>query len=242
MKIMALGQRQAMSELLFTRLMFYNEARKELEDREAEPGLVLRVTDIISELDPYNMDSYYFAQALLGDQSQYVAGLNHILERGMRYRRHDFYLPWFIGVNYYFTLDDPAKAAPYFAETARRKPDSKLFSTFASRVFYEGAETEQAVIFLRSMLNQTRYPALKNKIRIRLQAMETVLFLEKGLERYMKQTGHHAERLEDLVKAGILKAIPPDPYGGKFYLAHDGRVKTTSSFSFAKNKYGHTSD
>lgn len=242
LKIMALGQRQAMAELLFTRLMFYNEALRESEDKEVDPALILKVTDIATELDPYNMDCYYFAQALLGDLSQYVAAFNRILERGMKYRKNDFYLPWFIGVNYYFTLDDPARAAPYFAETARRKPDSRLFSTFASRVFYEGDETRQAVVFLKLMLAQARYPALKNKIRIRLKAMETVLFLERALRQYRRQTGEYANGLDDLVRAGILKAIPPDPYGGKFYLAGERRVRTTSSFSFAGTGKHHASD
>ncbi len=240
LKIMDMGQHEAMAELLFTKLMFYNEEKKEYEGKNAEPDLILKVIDTATKLDPYNMDCYYFAQALLSDNAAYIKPLNKILLRGMKYRKHDFYLPWFIGVNYYFTLTDPAKAAPFFAETARRKPNSRLFSTLASRVFYEGGMTEQAIVFLKSILSEIHYPALRNKIKIRLQALETVLFLQNAVKIYKKKMHQQPRNLSDLVKAGILKSIPPDPYGGTFYLTQSGHIYTTSKFTYRKKEDEHS--
>jgi len=42
------------------------------------------------------------------------------------------------------------------------------------------------------------------------------------------------------VEGGILKGIPPDPYGGKFYLDKSGRVRTTSEFAFGRRSGANT--
>jgi hypothetical protein len=231
LKIVSGGHYEAAAQNLYYRTMFYNEFRAEEGNLEIDHETTLTLLAIATQLDPYNMDSYYYGQALLSDQQDFVRSLNTMLIRGTRYRTWDHYPPWFLGSNYYFALQDKVTAGKYFAEAAKRKPDIAFYATFAARSFHEGAETEMAVQILKEMLLQANSPVVAEPIKNRMLAFETVLFLGGALKRYQEKLKKEAASLEDLVNDGILKAIPPDPYGGNFYLDEDRVIQTTSHFA-----------
>jgi hypothetical protein len=231
LKIVSGGHYQAMAQNLYYKTMFYNEFRAEKGNHEFDNETTVNLLDIATQLDPYNADCYYYGQALLADQPDFVRSLNTILLRSMKNRSWDHYPPWFLGSNYYYTLQDKKMAGIYFAEAAKRRPDVAFFTTFAARSLHEGAETEMAVKVLREMLQDANSPLVAEPIKNRLLAFETVIFLRQALERYSKQFKKPAQRLEDLVADHILKDIPPDPYGGQFYLDKDGAIQTTSNYA-----------
>ena len=231
LKIISGGHYAAAAQNLYYKTMFYNELRSEDGKFQIDYKTTLTLLDIATQLDPYNMDCYYYGQASLADQTDFVEPLNTMLLRGNKYRTWDHYPAWFLGSNYYFTLHDKAKAGKYFSEAARRKPDIPFFTTLAARSLHEGSETEKAVEVLKEMLLQASSPVIADTIKSRLQAFETVLFLRQALKRYHDVHKNNASTLNDLVKDHILKAIPPDPYGGSFYLDENRDVQTTSNFA-----------
>ena len=231
LKIISGGHAQAMAQNIFYRAMFYNELQAEKGNHKIDKKTTLKMLDTATQLDPYNTDCYYYAQALLSDHPDYIKPLNTILLRGTKYRTWDHYPPWFLGSNYYYILQDKKKAGEYFAEAAKRRPDVAFFATFAARSLHEGAETQMAVQVLQEMLQQANSPLIAEPIKNRLLAFETIIFLRQALERYNKQLKKPAQKLDDLVSDHILKAIPPDPYGGQFYLDTNGAVQTTSNFA-----------
>lgn len=236
LKILSGGHYAAAAQNLYYKTMFYNELRAKEGNFQIDYKTTLRLLDIATQLDPYNMDCYYYGQASLADQIDFVKPLNRMLLRGSKYRTWDHYPSWFLGSNYYFTLHDKTKAGKYFAEAAKRNPKVPFFATLAARSFHEGAETEKAVKMLKEMLLQASSPVITDTIRKRLQAFETVLFLRQALKRYQNVYKKNASTLEDLITNNILKAIPPDPYGGKFYLDENKNVQTTSNFAMKRTK------
>ena len=72
-----------------------------------------KTMDTAVKLDPYNMDSYYFTQAILVWDLKKVKEANELLEYGARYRDWDFYLPFFLGFNYAYFLKDYEKKCYY---------------------------------------------------------------------------------------------------------------------------------
>jgi hypothetical protein len=84
------------------------------------------------------------------------------------------------------------------------------------------------------MVRNTTNENLRKWLTLRLKAFRMVEFLEDGIAQYQEIYGSQPPSLEALVEGGILQAIPPDPYGGKFYLDKSGRVQTTSEFAQGK--------
>ncbi|PLX83445.1 MAG: hypothetical protein C0616_00255 [Desulfuromonas sp.] len=181
-------------------------------------------------LDPYNMDGYYFAQAAFTWEVGRVKEVNRLLEIGVENRQWDYWLPFYIGFNRAYFLKDFAGAAPYMKLAAERSGDP-LFAKLAARYFYESKQTDLGLLFLDTIIAQTKDKAIKATYEMRRAALLMVTALEKGVAAYRSARGSNPERIEDLVTEGLIPEVPVDPYGGNFYLDSDGRVRTTSKLA-----------
>lgn len=183
-------------------------------------------------LDPYFLDPYYFANAIITHHQPFLSPVTQLLEEGAEAREWDWELPFYAGFNHFFFLNQPLKASNWLMVAAQR-PTSKstLLSTLAARLAYEGQATENAIIFLNQMLQSASDETTKSVYRDRLESLEGVYVLEKAIAIYRQNFEKDPERLDDLVVAKILKKLPVDPYGGTYYLDGENRVKTTSNFT-----------
>ncbi len=190
------------------------------------------------KLDPYNIDAYYFSQAVFVWDVGRVREANNILEYGMRYRTWDWYLPFFAGFNYAYFLKDYEKAAEYYQQAAKLT-GSPLYQKLAGRYLYEAGQTALAIGYLKTLLRGTVNRAVKRDLLVRLQAFEGVRRIEIARDRFRNERGKLPSSLDELLKGGYLTDIPTDPYGGTFYLEQNGKIATTSRFAFAGRKRGH---
>jgi len=187
------------------------------------------------KLDPYNMDAYYFSQALLvWDVGAYRIATD-LLVYGMQYRTWDWYLPFFAGFNSAYFLKDYQNAAKFYQKAAELSGES-LFATLAGRYMQKSGQTELAIAYLATMAKSARNQAIRQSYLIRLKALQAVRVLELARDSYQQATGRLPATVDELAGNGYLARIPADPYGGKFYFEPDGRVATTSEFTFAVKK------
>lgn len=187
------------------------------------------------KLDPYNMDAYYFAQGFLTwDVKQYKLA-NDLLDYGMKYRTWDWYLPFFAGFNSAYFLKDYKKAAEYY-QRAGELSGQDLHKSLAGKYLQESGQTELAIAYLSAMAKSERNPAMKKAYQVRLAAVKETRRIEVARERYRDAGGGLPVTVEKLLAGGFLSPPPVDPYGGRFYLEADGRVTSTSKFTFAGAK------
>ncbi len=231
LEIMSVGNKELMAEIIFYNTEFYFGEKVGWREETPELRRLYDALNKATDLDPYNIDCYYFAQGALSWVKPAIPYLNRLLEKGLKHRTWDWYLPFFLSANYYFQLKQPVKAAEYLKLASRLNPRSSLFATLTARMFYEGNETEAGIAYLRSLIKDTQNPLLRKRLAKRLKALEAIRYLELALEKYESKYKQKAKSLGDLVKAGLIESIPPDPYGGKFYLTKDGKVYTTSKLA-----------
>ena len=228
------------NEILAAQLIFYNSmffvGSLEKPPTPAMSRELYYTLDTVTYLDPYNMDCYYFAQGALSWNRSLIEPLNTLLRRGMTYRSWDWHLPFFYGFNQFYFLGKPKKAAKYFKRAYELNPRNTFLPTLIARLHYEAEETEVAIDFLEEMIRNTTSENLRKWMMVRLQALRFVSLLEDAVDRYRQRYNSKPQNLRMLVEGGIIKAIPPDPYGGKFYLDQSGRVRTTSRFAYVRQK------
>lgn len=187
------------------------------------------------QLDPYNMDAYYFAQSFLTwDAGQYKIA-NNLLDYGMKYRTWDWMLPFFAGFNSSYFLKDYKKAAEYY-KRAGELSGGALDISLASRYMQESGQTELAISYLTAMEKGERNPAVKKSFQIRLKAFKEVRRIELAFKRYSETEKTAPISIAQLVHDGYLLPAPTDPYGGQFYLEPGGKVASTSKFAFGGKK------
>jgi len=233
---LATDQKQAVGASLIMKVLMYFGGRVSSDDLKNKASVdykaMSKTIHAALKLDPYNMDGYYFAQAVLvWDVGQYQVA-NDLLQYGMKYRTWDWYLPFFAGFNYAYFLKDYPNAARMYMRAGELSGDP-LFKKLAGRYLQQSGQTEIAIAYLTTMEKGTRDKAVKESFRIRLTAFRRVLLIEKARDRFASERGRRPLSVEELIETGYLKAVPVDPYGGKFYLEPDGTVSTSSKFAFA---------
>ncbi len=187
------------------------------------------------QLDPYNMDAYYFAQSFLTwDVKQYKLA-NELLDYGMKYRTWDWYLPFFAGFNSAYFIKDYKKAVVYY-KRAGELSGQDLHKSLAGRYMLESGQTEFAIAYLSAMEKGERNLSVKKNYQIRLKAFREVHRIELSRDNFLKSGGALPVNLNKLINSGLLTPAPIDPYGGTFYLEPDGKVVTTSKFAFGGKK------
>ena len=229
---------QFMSQVISLQCLFYFGTLVELRTQMPDWWRIYRAVYTATRLDPYNMDAYYFAQAVLTWETGMIEQTLELLKFGFAHRTWDWYLPFYISFNYAFFLKDYEKAGMYLAKAAELKPEVEWYATLAARYYYEGGSTALALAYLQEMIPAARNEAIKKRLVTRAKAFEKVLQIEQAVEAFKKRFQADPEDLERLVNAGLLERIPEDPYGGAFYLDEQGRVRTTSKLTPVEKTHG----
>lgn len=222
----------AAAVLVFRTMMYYGGVPTSSKEPAVAPpdfAGMERTLVAATRLDPYNMDAYYFGQATLVWDLKHYSEANALLDYGMRYRSWDFYLPFFAGFNAAYFMNDLESAARYYRRVAELTGDD-YFMKLAGRYLYETGETEQAIAYLTMMVQSARNDAVRAGLAARLEAFQGVRTIELARDRYQQATGKLPSNIDVLRREGFLPTLPGDPYGGTFYLAADGQVRSTSQF------------
>lgn len=233
----SLDYKLLLSEILFYNTTFYFGSMVDTPDIKPDYKRIYQYIDTSTRLNPYNIDSYYFGQAILTWDAGMVKDMNRLLLRGLKKRSWDFYIPLFLGFNYYYFLGDNLKGAGYFTEAASRQPNVEYLPTLASRLYYESDKTALAIDYLKIVQRENRLESVRRAVGKRLEALQTIRLLEAAVESFRAKRGGLPHDLNELVSAGFLEGIPRDPYGGRFYLdLQEGRVRTTSKLANPEKK------
>ena len=231
-KVLVADQYQFLSQVISLKCLFYFGSLVETREQVPNWRNLYRALYTATRLDPYNMDSYYFAQAVLAWEAKMVPQVIELLKYGFEHRPWDFYLPYFISFDYAFFLKDYKRAGEYLAKAAELNPEVEWYATLAARYFYEGGTTALALAYLKDMIPKARNESIRKRMITRAEAFEKILRIEEAVLAYRNRYQKGPKKLVDLVEAGLLVKIPEDPYGGSFYLDDKGRVRTTSRLAY----------
>lgn len=175
--------------------------------------------DVVTTLDPQYAYVYDAGGTILAEFANRVDLSNQLLEKGMQANPASWRLPFVLGFNHFFHLQNYLKAGEYMGMAAKIPGRPYYVDTLAARLFVEGGSPTMALQYLEAMLQQTGDPQLKeiytNKYREVLVARD-LRILDAAVVQYRKAHGQPVRGLSDLVTAGLLPAIPEEPFGGEY--------------------------
>jgi hypothetical protein len=234
LKITALEFKGLVSDLLFLKALVFEGSTYQ---RNEEPRLkpkewqwLDKVLTASTDLDPYFVDPYYFANAHMTWEGGMVRETNRMLEKGTRYRDWDWMLPFFEGFNYFYFLHDSTKAAELLKTAAQRPGPSEQLLSLASRLTFKERKTENSILFLEAVLKKTENENLRKEYETRVSALHARLLLERAVSAYKKKFTRPPLSLQRMIESGVLRKIPEDPYGGSFSLGPEGEIHCTSDY------------
>lgn len=236
LKVLFADYQELVGASILTRVLLYFGSLVETTDLRklalaADYPAMSRAVHAALQLDPYNMDGYYFGQSILAWDAGQHRLANELLEYGMRYRTWDWQLPFFAGFNYAFFLKDYPSAARMYMRAGELSGEA-LFKQLAGRYLQEAGQTRMAIDYLIALEKGTRNMAVKKTFRRRIEAFQNVLAIERARDRFTAEQGKLPATIKELMASGYLDRVPKDPYGGAFYLDAQRNVRSTSRFSF----------
>ncbi len=113
-------------------------------------------------------------------------------------------------------------------EAARRQGASSIYADLAVKLAYKERRTENAIAFQEYILEHTEDPRQRTEYETRLIALRGLHYLEKAVADYKRTFGREPRKIDDLIIKHIIDKLPPEPYGGNYYIDSQGMVKTTN--------------
>ncbi len=234
-RILAFGHQGVLSDYLFLKTATFIGGRSSAGQPMTEEDweYVVRSLDVITDLDPYFADPYVLATGLLAWEANKPQEANRLLQKGIDHREWDWRLSFYKGFNLFYFLQDYATAAEYIMKAAQMPGSSAYLATLGARLAYYGGQSRTALFFLQEMLEDASDPMMQQRLLKRRQALEHAVLIEDALDLFRTREGRTPE-LTELVESGLLDELPPDPYGGEWFIQPNGRVFSTSKFADMK--------
>jgi hypothetical protein len=201
-------------------------------NRHLTPGdydRLYELLNVVANFDPRFEIPYLLGGLVLGESPEHATEALRILGRGKASHPADWRFPFYMGFTHFFSLGDPRAGGEAMGEAARLPGSPAYLPGLASRMLSEARNPEAALSLLEAIVRQERDPSRRAVLERRMAevAVERDLqSLEKAVERYRGATGSYPRNLTDLVREGILPAIPEEPHGGRYLLMEKGKVRS----------------
>ena len=184
--------------------------------------------DVITDLDPQYDYVYQVGGIILTERGHRVDLSNRLLKKGLEANPTVWQIPFYIGFNHFFYLHDPLQAAEYMLRASRLPGRPPFLPLLATRLSAEAGNPEVALNFLGEMERQTYDEQIKEQLETRMKELiieRDVRILQTAVNRYTKIANHLPLNLGQLLSAGVLPALPQEPFGGEYrYDAKTGEV------------------
>ena len=185
----------------------------------------------VSWLNPAHEDNYYIAFAILSQYGEMDA-VQSILARAGRARFFDYQPAFFYAFNQWYYRHDPAGAAAWLLEAAKKlpDPDQRLnMQNMAARWIDKAQDTELAIRVVEAMAKEARRKDFRAYLELRVVRLRQLQQLRTAAATYRERFGQPVPNLQELVSSGILPALPTDPFGFGFGFDKQGEIVLRTS-------------
>ncbi len=191
---------------------------------------LLPLADLVTDLDPGHGYAYQVTGVVLSSVDR-IDESNAVFEKGMRNVPDRYILPYLRAFNAFYYQGDYA-AAGHFVETAARTPGApEHLRQNVLAMYVKGRRADAAMAFLREALDAAEDEESRKAIASQL---EQALFereaerVDEAIAAYRARHGIAPWSVELLVAEGLVRELPPEPFGGQWILGDDGRARSTS--------------
>ena len=226
---MSLGWQNVLADILWFRAISY--FGEHYRSDHTYPWLA-QMCDLITDLDPRAEHVYRFAGFVLPWEANQVDAGIRLLEKGTRQFPDSWSLEYFLGFQAYFFKNDYALALQHLRR-AMQLPG--VHPTVAGLVAVLAAEqygADTTLAFLAELEHDVDSHEIRQVVRDNIQEARLAADLQHivaAAAAYRERNGHNPQTVEALVDAGLLPAVPVDPFGGTYVIdQQSGAVRSST--------------
>lgn len=181
--------------------------------------------DLTTSLDPYFDVAYKFGAVFLAEEYPSGAGRPDqaiaILQKGLQAQPDKWQLAQELGFVYYWWLADYDGAAMWFNRAADMTKAPDWLRPLAAVTLAEGGNRSSSRVLWTEIARSADADWLRDQATFRLKqldALDGIDFIERIVQQYRARTGMFPTSWAEMVRAGFLRSVPPDPSGTPFRL------------------------
>ncbi|MDO8786509.1 MAG: hypothetical protein Q7J42_00345 [Sulfuritalea sp.] len=190
-----------------------------------------KIQEDASWLNPAHEDNYYTAAAILPWSGELDAAQT-ILARATKARYFDYQPAFYYAFNLLHFKGDAAGASAWMRAAAEKLPSDEerlIMQNLAARWMDRAEDTDLAIRIVEAMAQQAKRKDFRAYLEQRVVRLRSLKQLRAAAERFREQSGRPLVKLRDLVDAGLVTAIPADPFGFGFDVDKQGQVVLRTS-------------
>jgi len=196
-KMMSLGFNELAADIYWIRTVLYFGRRIEVDDHkyfeEILRGEILddtsfiqwkrdvayrfrylyKMLDIVTDLNPYFLIPYTFGGLYLSLLAERPDLSVKILEKGSEYLDKEWRIPYMLGFNYYFFMNDSLKTAENFMKAATLPGCPPAALGISRKLLEKTAKKDVAIDFLTGMAGKTENRELREEIEKILEKLQS---------------------------------------------------------------------
>lgn len=225
--LMTAGDRNLAANIAAIRALVVNNFKMKPE----EFAILAKVQDDVSWLNPGHEDNYYIAAAILPWQGE-VDPAQLILARATKARRYDYQPAFFYAFNLLHFKGDAAGASAWMREAAEFLPEgnNRLHMQNLAAIWLDRVQdVDLAIGVVEAMVRDAKRRDFQQYLEKRVTRLRTLKTLRSAQAIYQQRFNRPLAAVQDLVNAGIITELPPDPFGFGFDIDRSGRVVLRNS-------------
>src|SRR3989304_4569884 len=192
---------------------------------------VYHALDVVTTLDPKFAYAYQLGGVTLSVLGKAPEKSNFLLIKGMKENPDVWQIPFYIGFNNFFYLNDYGRAAEYMAKASELPGHPAYLPKLAARLYVQAGDPDVALEFLTRFYKETKDEKVREVLEQRIKEViveRDARFLEEAIKRYKNVYKAYPERLIELVERDIITEVPPEPFEGYYYFnLKDERVHSS---------------
>ena len=202
---------------------------------------IYHALDVVTTLDPKFAYAYQLGGVTLSVLGKAPEKSNMLLLKGMKENPDVWQIPFYIGFNNFFYLNDYGRAAEYMAKASELPGHPAYLPKLAARLYVQAGDPDVALDFLLRMYKETADEKVRATLGERIKEViveRDARFLEEAIKKYRNLYNAYPERLIELVERGIITKLPNEPLGGYYYFNPEDRRVYSSVVKERMRIYG----
>jgi tetratricopeptide (TPR) repeat protein len=214
-----------LADIYWIRAVQHYGGTKLSNDPNKQYDVLYPLLDVTTSLDPYFDIVYKFGSVFLAEM--YPAGAGRpdqalaLLQKGLRTRPDKWELAQEVGFVYYWWLADYQDAAMWFNRAADMPNAPDWLRPLAAVTLAQGGNRSSSRVLWTEMARNADADWLRDQATFRLKqldALDGIDFIQRIVDQYRSRTGAPPASWNDIMRAGLLRGVPPDPSGVPFRL------------------------
>jgi len=200
--------RQIGAEMLYIKTAVFLGGRPPGTPPQTYAGQLAQHFQVISALHPKFLDTYYLSESSLPwIDTEYAKRANRVLESGARARPDEWFIPFFIGFNYFRYLHEPIKAATWLHQASQTRNAPSWLGHLSALLSARGGDIVGGLIWLRAMLAAEEDERTRAMYRADIAEFTKAARVLGAIYAYERRHGRAPESLDDL-SPEFLKRLP----------------------------------